>query len=171
MTILAETEIKNAKGQRVSTTAIRDDDGTRTVVGIESASGRTVHSIELDGAYALRPRHMTQEDFQRLVGEWGERTFPDSTLLSIMAHLREEVSELDFEVRDWTGRPGPATEFGRIRIGEEIADCYLLMLHLAHRVGIDLGMAAAEKFAKNQHRTWHDDGRGYAKHVEDRDDA
>lgn len=106
-------------------------------------------------------------EFQREIGLWGEATFPDSTPKTIMAHLREEVFELGFEVQDWMDRPGPPSDFGRERIGEELADCYLLLLHLAHRVGIDLDMAAAEKFDTNKTRTWHDDGRGYAKHVED----
>lgn len=105
-------------------------------------------------------------EFQREIGLWGEATFPDSTPKTIMAHLREEVAELDHEVRNWKDYAGPARYFQQVAIGEELADCYLLLLHLAHRIGIDLDMAAAEKFDTNQQRTWHDDGRGYAKHVE-----
>ena len=81
---------------------------------------------------------MTPDQFQREVGEWGKATFPNSTLLSIMAHLREEVAELDHEVRAGLPKHGPARYFGQVAIGEELADCYLLLLHLAHRVGIDL---------------------------------
>lgn len=110
---------------------------------------------------------MTPDQFQREVGEWGVATFPQSTLASIMAHLREEVAELDHEVRGWKNFSGPGRYFQQVAIGEELADCYLLMLHMAHRVGIDLDMAAAEKFDTNRQRTWHDDGRGYAKHVEE----
>lgn len=110
---------------------------------------------------------MADQSLQEIVGEWGEITFPNSTLLSIMAHLREEVAELDHEVRAGLPKHGPARYFVQVAIGEELADCYLLLLHLAHRVGIDLDMAAAGKFDANRQRTWHDDGRGYAKHVEE----
>ena len=112
---------------------------------------------------------MTPDQFQRRVGTWGERTFPDSTLRSIMAHLREEVAELHDaverqEVHDDIEER--TTGAYRHEIAEEAADVLMLVLHLSHRCGFSLHHAAREKFAENQLRTWRDDGRGYAKHVE-----
>lgn len=112
---------------------------------------------------------MTQNDFQQIVGEWGESTFPDSTLRSIMAHLREEIAELHDAVERQAFHDDieeRTTGAYRHEIAEEAADVYLLVLHLAYRCGIDLQNAAVEKFAENRLRTWHDDGRGYARHVE-----
>lgn len=108
--------------------------------------------------------------FQDTVGEWGERTFPDSTPKSIMAHLQEEVEELRRPVhRDhYMTVPDDAEirEMTRNHIAEEAADCYLLLLHLAHRFGFNLEQAAQAKHVVNLGRHWHDGGRGYAKHVE-----
>lgn len=61
--ILHETEIEIANGRRLAVTAILDDDGTaRTVVAIESRTGRTVHYIEVPGAYALQPLEAEDTD-------------------------------------------------------------------------------------------------------------
>lgn len=110
---------------------------------------------------------MSTSDFQTMVGEWGERTFPQATVFSILAHLAEEIDELDDAVThpvSFTSR-----EANIQHAAEEAGDCYMLLLHLAHRLGFDLEGIAREKFESPafQSRTWHDDGRGYAKHVEE----
>lgn len=107
-------------------------------------------------------------DFQREVGEWGIATFPNSTPESISAHLWDEMLELMVELKTYRKASGPAEYFSLVGIGEEMADVYLLMLHLAHRLGIGLDEAVREKFEKNKTRIWTtDSGRGYVKHTED----
>lgn len=94
-------------------------------------------------------------EFQRKVGEWADRTFPESNSGSILRHLFEEIQELA-SVPDLQDA------------SEEAADCYLLLLHLAHKNGFDLKAAAVEKMARNILRTWETEAgaKGYRKHVE-----
>jgi hypothetical protein len=95
------------------------------------------------------------DDFQQQIGEWANRTFPESTSATILAHLRDEVVELmDAE---------PAQR------AAEAADCFLLLLHLAHRDGFSLFDAGVVKAAINAKRTWASvtNERGYFGHVKD----
>lgn len=107
-----------------------------------------------------------RQGLQAQVGEWGARTFPQSTPKSILAHLRREVEELN-EV--FTNPPSFTSRNANIAaLGEEAADCYLLLLHLAHRVGFDLQERAAWKFGVNQGRTWGPvDGDGVSEHLDE----
>lgn len=94
------------------------------------------------------------DDLQCKIGEWGERTFPEATADTIMAHLQEEVAELGDAVYR---RASDETE-------EEAADVLLLLLHLAHRFGFSLFDAACVKMARNENRTWAPAEDGYWKH-------
>lgn len=101
--------------------------------------------------------------FQREVGEWAEKTFPKATDTSVAIHLGREVAEL----RSWC----VAADHGRapvpvVEVAGELADCFLLLLHLAHRFDISLLGAADYKFTKNQARTWgKPDAEGVVEHV------
>lgn len=91
------------------------------------------------------------------VGSWGERTFPQATNTSIVAHLRREVEELAAEVER-----GVSTR----DLAYEAADVYLLLLHLAHRGGFDLATFAARKHAINERRAWgQPDAEGVVEHT------
>lgn len=94
---------------------------------------------------------------QQTVGEWGTRTFPKSSPVSIALHLRDEANELVSEVPDGD------------EIAEEAADCLLLLLHLAHRCGFSLFDAAVAKATINERRTWQTEPneRGYMSHIEE----
>ena len=50
-------------------------------------------------------------------------------------------------------------------VGEELADIGLMLLHLAHRYGVDLQTEMIRKFAEVQGDEFVDDGRGYRKRV------
>jgi NTP pyrophosphatase (non-canonical NTP hydrolase) len=97
---------------------------------------------------------------QQSVGEWADKTFPQSDWRSIVAHLESEVEELSGAL--YTDADG------RGDYEEEAADCLLLLFHLAHKEGFSLIRAAARKHAKNLTRAWETDdgGKGYWKHVE-----
>lgn len=93
--------------------------------------------------------------FQARVGAWAEATFTASTPASILAHLAREVEEARA-----ANRLGPfeAEE-------EEAADCFLLLLHYAHRRGFSLLDAADRKFAENRLRRWGEpDAEGVVEH-------
>lgn len=94
----------------------------------------------------------TLTDLQRRVGEWGLDTFPDATHASICAHMAEEVGEL--------------AEAEYFEIPMELADVFLMLLHVAHREKIDLLAVAEQKFAICQQATWAFDAeRGYVRRV------
>ncbi len=76
-------------------------------------------------------------NFQKQVGEWAGKKFPQSNNLSITKHLEREVKEL-------------------IDSNEpvEAADCFLLLLHHAYKNGYDLLEEAKNKFQSVQFREW-----------------
>ena len=105
------------------------------------------------------------DHFQREVGRWAESVFTRATDTSVATHLAREVAEL----RAWCvaaddGRaPVPVAD-----VAEEAADCFLLLLHLAHRCEFSLLDAAHAKFAKNRARRWGEpDAEGVVEHVKE----
>lgn len=89
----------------------------------------------------------------RECGIWADTTFApegDYRGSSIVAHLKKEVDELAADPGDM----------------EEIADCFLLLCHLAHQNRGNLQIAVARKFAINKRRTWgKPDKDGVVEHV------
>lgn len=97
-------------------------------------------------------------------GTWGDETFPLSTARSVMDHLTDEIVELDDEVNAFLTEASPER---RAALAEEAADCYLLLLHIAHKCGFDLESAARAKLERNRARIWGEpDARGVVRHVE-----
>lgn len=79
----------------------------------------------------------TLDDLQAAQGAWSAATFPLQTPASILAHLAEEVVELQESLEP-----------------EEAADCLLLLLGLAAVRGFSLWEAATSKHAVNKARRW-----------------
>lgn len=102
-------------------------------------------------------RYEPLDVWQATVGAWANGVFPDSTPESIANHLSEEVGELLEAI------------FTKSDAREEAADCLLLLLHLAHKLGFSLADAAGVKLAINHIRTWETEAgeKGYWKHVEE----
>ncbi len=101
---------------------------------------------------------------QEEVGTWGDMTFPLSTPRSVMAHLADEIVELADEIDAFTDHPDEPT---RAALAEEAADCFLLLMHIAHKCRFDLVAAANAKFEKNRQRSWGEpDARGVVRHLE-----
>lgn len=93
------------------------------------------------------------DEIVRTCGTWADATFaPDGGYRgqSIVAHLAKEVIELAENTRDM----------------EELADCMILLFHLAHQNGGNLQAAIARKFAIIQRRKWgKPDAAGVIEHV------
>lgn len=108
----------------------------------------------------MTDRYRMTTDVQDRIGEWGDVTFPDSTVYSITEHFLEEVDEVHeavFVDQEWGDGDLPT----------EAADCAILLFQLAHRAGFDLIAEVERKFAVNQQRTWGEpDERGVVRHVE-----
>jgi NTP pyrophosphatase (non-canonical NTP hydrolase) len=82
--------------------------------------------------------------------EWADATFRDATPETITAHLKREAQELADAPRDWS----------------EIADVYLLLVHLESKMPFSLSAAAYRKFEELQERKWGEpDAEGVVEHV------
>ncbi len=92
---------------------------------------------------------------QREIGDWSDKTFPNSTPETIMRHLKKEVKEL----WDSTDKEMP----------HEIADCIMLLLHLAHKKGVSSRDAIREKFEICKKRKWGKPDRyGCIRHIKEK---
>lgn len=90
------------------------------------------------------------DDLQRRVGVWGEETFKQATLKSILEHLAEEVGELQESHEP-----------------SEAADVLLILLHFCHREGFSLLDEAIKKheYVKANYQWSEPDERGIVRHI------
>lgn len=87
------------------------------------------------------------------IGAWSERTFPHSTPETILRHFQNESKELQ-----------DATD---AETDQEIADCIMLLFHLAHKRRTSARDAIREKFEICKKRKWGPpDEHGVVRHVE-----
>lgn len=96
---------------------------------------------------------MTQRDgfdaMQKVIGEWGDRTFGKSTVKSVLKHFEKEVKELLVSKKP-----------------VEAADCVLLLIHFAHKKKFSLYDEIVKKFEINRKRKWgKPDKDGVVEHV------
>lgn len=108
----------------------------------------------------------TLDELQKAVGEWGVSTFPHSTVETIHLHLMREVDELGADLEKWDRQQRPVkSDVHWPTVVEELADCVLLMLHIAHRRRFSFGAVLEQKFAINQTREWGEpDAEGVSEH-------
>jgi len=106
------------------------------------------------------------KELQLRIGNWQQRTFGESgRALATAKHLREEADELIQSIK--------SSECGRIsgdfnRISNEIADVFILLAGVAHRVGVDIEDAVEAKMSENMRRTWKaPDAEGIIRHQEE----
>lgn len=104
----------------------------------------------------------TLADWIKEITEWQDSIFTQATPLSAVKHLQREVREL---FRDLCyGKPvgGSYSE----NVASEIADCFLLIISVAHLAGVDLETAVKEKMSINRMREWgKPDAQGVVEHV------
>lgn len=83
------------------------------------------------------------------IGEWSDKTFPNSTTQTIIAHLKREVAELEAS-----------------GAGSELADCFLLLLHYAHKRKLHSYQEILDKHEVNKKRKWgKPDAEGVVEHL------
>ena len=83
-------------------------------------------------------------------GTWADKTFPTNTQQSIINHLKKEVTQ---ELH-------PDCE------PDELADCILLLIHLAHKRGLSLYDEVRKKFEINKARKWgKPNEQGFVEHI------
>lgn len=88
--------------------------------------------------YKHAAERITVAEFQKQIATWAEVAFPHQTARSKFIHLRKEIEELGADLSD----------------GEEMADCFILLLNLAEKAGVDLMAKALWKMDINRTRKW-----------------
>ena len=97
------------------------------------------------------------------IQKWQRSVFPEGTPNSIFAHLTKEIIELSHEVTCYSFQKSSTSA-----LGEEIADCMILLVGIADRANIDIVKAVKTKHKKNKQRTWGDpDRNGVIEHIKD----
>lgn len=97
--------------------------------------------------------YWTVKEWQNQLAEWQDATFPDSTLTTTLAHLRDEVNN----------------ELNEECAADEIADCVFLLMGFATKRGIDIEAVMREKFQINIARKWSSEinKKGFFSHCDD----
>ena len=95
------------------------------------------------------------------IQNWARETFPHQTRESVLAHLEEELTELRAALERRTQK-GNAETHGAV--GDEIADCIILLVALAEVEGLDAYACVEVKHRVNTSRTFaFDPDKGYHK--------
>lgn len=115
-----------------------------------------LEKLQIESERRLTPPAAELDTLVAEIGSWADDTFcafPGNYRgESIVAHLRKEVLELQQNTRDM----------------EEVADCVILLFHLAHQNGWSLTDAIRRKFAVLKTRKWGEpDADGVIEHVRD----
>lgn len=108
------------------------------------------------------------KELQKMIAEWSRETFgggptpiPNTEKerrWGMMAHFSKEFDELLGALK--TNDPK--------RIGNELADCAMLLFDMADISGIDIGAAMLEKLEINKKRKWgKPDEHGCIEHIEE----
>jgi len=105
----------------------------------------------------------TLQEIAKEINDWQDKTFSKATALSAVTHLQREVVELTFAIQTKHYK----RETGQSDIEKELADCFILLLNVAHLSGVDLEIATDEKMAINFNRVWGEpDADGVVEHIE-----
>lgn len=100
---------------------------------------------------------MTKELYESIT-KWQEETFPQSTSLSKIEHLKEEVDELITDINE--NNSGKASEF---------ADCFMLLFGAAYSDGMsyeNICNAIEKKMKINRTRKWGKvNEKGFVNHI------
>lgn len=116
---------------------------------------------------------MQLKQWQKRIGTWAKAEFPDHTSQSIAAHTLREAIELAeatgmgiVEIMDQVS--WQLNQYGNKRhdVGEERADCMILLLTMAEFEGGDIEMELEAKHTVNMVREWGPkDALGVSEHV------
>lgn len=101
---------------------------------------------------------MTKEQFTEIT-EWQNKTFQNSTTLSKIIHLKQEVEELERAVYFESEK----------EVIKELADCLILLFGVASKMGLTYEttwLAIEQKMEINKQRKWgKPDANGVVNHI------
>lgn len=96
---------------------------------------------------------------QETIGLWADEVFGKVTdLPRAVRRADEEMAEL-LEEASGDANPG--------RMAKEMADVVIVLMRIAHVIGIDLAATINAKMAINRGRKWRADGTGHGYHIKD----
>lgn len=97
-------------------------------------------------------------EVQKFVNRWANLTFPDREPdSSIFKLVMEEIPEMLLHKK----------QHGVEGIGDELADCFILLLDLATIWNVDIALAIRRKMRVNMNRSWvKDKATGFYNHVD-----
>lgn len=134
----AEQHLRNPA---INTTGDRESELAHAVSKYMKDSGETTEKKAWDA-------------LQKELGDWCDKTFPNSTPETIMRHLKKEVKEL------WESNAADRPH--------ETADCIMLLLHLAHKDKTSARDRIRDKFEICKKRKWgKPDKHGVIQHVKE----
>ena len=101
---------------------------------------------------------MNKEQFEKIT-KWQDKTFGKATALSKMAHLEEELKELNKELMFWIENEDDLTypEANKLAKEREFADCFILLFGAAASDGMsydDIVRCIEDKMQINYKRKW-----------------
>ncbi|WP_394749593.1 dATP/dGTP pyrophosphohydrolase domain-containing protein [Spongiimicrobium salis] len=101
---------------------------------------------------------MNKQQFEE-ISKWQEKTFGKATSLSKMAHLKQEIIELEKELIFWNQNKESFThtEANKITKQREFADCFILLFGAAASDGMtyeEICNCIEEKMQINYSRKW-----------------
>jgi NTP pyrophosphatase (non-canonical NTP hydrolase) len=96
---------------------------------------------------------------QKAIGEWSDEQFgkDESRFFGMYNHLVQEMGELRMEVASLEMQGGAEKMLRKDRgvyAAGEIADCIMLLLDMANKLGVDMEKAVLTKLETNKQRTW-----------------
>tara|TARA_R110000803_G_scaffold78075_3_gene143111 strand:- start:1434 stop:1787 length:354 start_codon:yes stop_codon:yes gene_type:complete len=101
---------------------------------------------------------MNKQQFEK-ISKWQTKTFGEATALSKMAHLKDEIKELEHELRMHSQLKGHMQhpKANKIIKEREFADCFILLFGAAASDGMsykDICRCIEEKMQINYNRKW-----------------
>lgn len=97
----------------------------------------------------LRLNHpMELDSLVEQIVSWQREQFPNQSVSACIKHLCKEVQELREDVT-----------------GEEVADCFFLLIAIADRMNLNLGEELRAKLEKNRRRQWRKTEQGHHEHI------
>jgi NTP pyrophosphatase (non-canonical NTP hydrolase) len=107
------------------------------------------------------PGPLTLAEFQKRVAAWRKRAIPNATLDGQLVKLIDEAEEL-IDEGEWRSE----IEHGASAMLKEAADVCIVACNVADLAGLSFADILLDKQARNEAKTWKEDGSGKAQHVE-----
>jgi NTP pyrophosphatase (non-canonical NTP hydrolase) len=125
--------------------------------------GEVLPVPNLDDTAEFAPA-LTLAEFQKRVAAWRATKIPGATLAGQAAKLQDEAVELNEAVSWASSDRASVTD-----VLKEAADVCIVACNVADLAGLSFADILLDKQARNEAKTWKEDGSGKAQHVKEGD--